>query len=62
MRYFLLVLGFLGIGLGMYGFAFGPAGSENTASMALIVGAIFFAIGGATVDIVEEIRRKDRDN
>ena len=61
MRHLLVVVGFLGMVMGI-GFIFtgfqGPPGSGNIVGSGLLVtGAVFFALGSATCDIVAAIER-----
>jgi drug/metabolite transporter (DMT)-like permease len=61
MRHLLVVVGFLGMVMGIaaifLGFQ-GPPGSGNiVGSGFLVTGAVFFALGSATCDIVAAIER-----
>ena len=58
MRYLLIVVGLLGVLLGFWVIASGPANASPPGSLFVEVGAVFLAVGLATVDIVEEIRAK----
>jgi hypothetical protein len=57
MRYLLLVLGLLALGLGIYVICYGPVAAYSNGVVIALVGSIFFAAGGATLDIVEAIQR-----
>jgi hypothetical protein len=56
MRYFLMVVGFLGGAAGLFGYGNDHHDYERLWLAIFIAGALFFAVGVATVDIVEEIR------
>ena len=58
MRYFLMVVGFVAGAGGLFAYGYGSHRSEEDLLYVaiFIAGALFFAVGAATVDIVEEIR------
>ena len=58
MRYLLIVVGLLGVLLGFLAIASGPANARPSGELFVQVGAVFLAVGLATVDIVEEIKAK----
>ena len=58
MKYFLIFVGLIGVGFGIFFMAYGPPDGHAHASAIMISGAIFFAAGAATVDIVDAIRNK----
>jgi hypothetical protein len=58
MRYLLIVVGLLGVLLGFWIIAARPANASPPGSLFVEVGAVFLAVGSATVDIVEAIKAK----
>jgi uncharacterized membrane protein HdeD (DUF308 family) len=58
MRYLLIVVGLLGVLLGFWVIATGPTNASPPGSLFVQVGAVFLAVGLATVDIVEAIKAK----
>lgn len=58
MRFLLLVLGFLLLAIGIYAVAYGPSGAHRNGVLLIQSGAIFFAAGAVTIDIVEAIKRR----
>ena len=58
MRYLLIVVGLVGVLLGFWVIATGPANASPPGSLFVEVGAVFLAVGLATVDIVEAIKAK----
>jgi hypothetical protein len=56
MRYLLIVVGMLGVLLGFWIIASGPANASPPGSLFVEVGAVFLAVGLAAVDIVEAIK------
>jgi len=58
MRYFLMVVGFVAGAGGLFAYGYGSHRSEEDQLYIaiFIAGALFFAVGAATVDIVEEFR------
>jgi len=58
MRFFLMVVGFLAVVVGMGGGSRGSDYPDRPLCLSLLVaGAVFFAIGAATEDLVTEMRR-----
>jgi hypothetical protein len=60
MRYLLIVVGLLGVLLGFWIIGYGPTNASPPGSLLVQVGAVFLALGLATVDIVEAIKAKGR--
>lgn len=58
MRYLLIVAGFLGVVLGVWAIGAGNPVARPSGEFFIQAGAIFLAVGLATVDIVEAIKNK----
>ena len=58
MRYLLILVGLLSVLLGSGIIAAGPANASPPGSLFVEAGAVFLAVGLATVDIVEAIKAK----
>ena len=58
MRYVMIVVGLLSVLLGSGIIAAGPANASPPGSLFVEVGAVFLAVGLATVDVVEAIKTK----
>ena len=58
MRYVLIVVGVLGVLLGVWGIANGNPNARPSGEFFVQLGALFLAIGLATVDIIETIKAK----
>jgi len=56
MRYFLMVVGFLAGAAGVFGYGSARPEYERLCLAIFIAGAVCFAAGAATVDIVEQIK------